>query len=295
MSVMSISPTGLPAASTTGSSLIFRSAMISTASDTIEPVGTVVGRLVITCADRAVEGFVAAAFEQPGQIAIGENAAQDAVRIDDHHGPGAARRPPPFDQHLPHALRTIGHAAIGQRPHLLFDFRQLPPQAAARMKSGKIFAAERSHPADDQRQRIADGQHRRRARAGSQAQRASFLQRPEIERHLRRSGERAGAMARDGDDRHRERRERRQQPNDFLRFAAMGEDEHQIGSMDSSEVAVDGFAGVQKVASGAGRGERRGDLLADQSGLADPGDDHASRDIDTVRSPRGRIRCRAVG
>jgi len=46
--------------------------------------------------------------------------------------------------------------------------------------------------------------------------------------------------------------------------------------VDSSEIAVDGFAGVQKVASGAGRGERRGDLLADQSGLADPRDDHAS-------------------
>ena len=40
--------------------------------------------------------------------------------------------------------------------------------------------------------------------------------------------------------------ERRQQPNDFLRLAALREDQHQVGSMDSSQVAVDGFAGVQK-------------------------------------------------
>ena len=46
--------------------------------------------------------------------------------------------------------------------------------------------------------------------------------------------------------------------------------------MDSSEVAVNCFTGVQKMASCAGRGERRGDFLADQSGLADSRDDHAS-------------------
>ena len=52
---------------------------------------------------------------------------------------------------------------------------------------------------------------------------ASF-QRPEIERHLCRSRKRAGAMARHGDDRHRQHRQRGQQPNDFLRFSAVRED-----------------------------------------------------------------------
>ena len=79
-SVMSIRPTGLPSASTTGSSLIFRSAMIATASDHHRPrPAPCSGRLVITCADRAVQLVVAAPLEQPGQVAVGEDARQPAL------------------------------------------------------------------------------------------------------------------------------------------------------------------------------------------------------------------------
>src|SRR4029078_2402578 len=47
-SVMSIIPSGRPSLSITGSSLIFPSALIPTASTIIEPCGTVQGRAVMT-------------------------------------------------------------------------------------------------------------------------------------------------------------------------------------------------------------------------------------------------------
>ena len=42
------------------------------------------------------------------------------------------------------------------------------------------------------------------------------------------------------------------------------------------QVAVDRFARMQVMAAGAGRGQRGGDLLADQAGFAHAGDDDAA-------------------
>ena len=50
----------------------------------------------------------------------------------------------------------------------------------------------------------------------------------------------------------------------------------QVFVMDAAQVAVHGFARMQVMAARAGRGQRGGDLLADQSGLAHAGDDHAA-------------------
>ena len=46
--------------------------------------------------------------------------------------------------------------------------------------------------------------------------------------------------------------------------------------MDATQVAVYRFGRVKKMAPRAGRGQRGGDLLADQAGLADASDDHAA-------------------
>ena len=49
--------------------------------------------------------------------------------------------------------------------------------------------------------------------------------------------------------------------------------------MDAAQVAVDRFGRMEIVAARAGRGERGGDLLADQTGLAHAADDHAAAAI----------------
>ncbi len=51
----------------------------------------------------------------------------------------------------------------------------------------------------------------------------------------------------------------------FLSLAALGQYEYYVGAMDSSEIAVDRLAGMEKVTSRSGRGERGGDLLTDQA------------------------------
>ncbi len=90
------------------------------------------------------------------------------------------------------------------------------------------------------------------------------------------AGQRAGAGAGDGHDRHAECRERGEQPHDFFGFAALRKDQQQVFVMDAAQVAVDRFGRMQIVAAGAGRGERGRDLLTDQPGLAHAADDHAA-------------------
>ena len=84
-------------------------------------------------------------------------------------------------QHLADGLLLARHAALLQRPHVVFHLAELVAQAAGRMEAGEILAAETPHLADDQRQGVADGQHRRGARARGQPQRAGFFQRAKLD------------------------------------------------------------------------------------------------------------------
>ena len=93
------------------------------------------------------------------------------------------------DQHLADRLLLAGHAALFQRAHVVFHLAQLVAQAAAGMKAGEIFAAEPAHLAHHQRQGVADGQHRRRAGARGQPQRAGLFQRAEFDRHRGRAAQ----------------------------------------------------------------------------------------------------------
>ena len=71
-------------------------------------------------------------------------------------------------------------------------------------------------------------------------------------------------------------RERRQQLHDLVRLAALREHQHDIVGVDAAQVAVKGLGRMQKVGPRAGRGQRGGNLLPDQAGLAHAGDDHAA-------------------
>ena len=65
-------------------------------------------------------------------------------------------------------------------------------------------------------------------------------------------------------------------PHDFFGFAALREHQHHVVAMDAAQIAVNRFGRVQEMAPRAGRSERGRQLLPDQSGLADAGDDHAA-------------------
>ena len=80
----------------------------------------------------------------------------------------------------------------------------------------------------------------------------------------------------DRDERHAEIVERRQQLHHLGGLAALREHQHDVAGVDAAQVAVKGFGRMEEVGARAGRGERGGDLLADQAGLAHAGDDHAA-------------------
>src|SRR5262249_10121511 len=92
-------------------------------------------------------------------------------------------------------------AAIGKAAHVIFDAGQLPAQAAAGVEAGKVLASEAAHPAGDQRQRIADGQHRGGAGTGSEPERTGFLERPQVDDDARSAGELTARLAGDGNQR----------------------------------------------------------------------------------------------
>ena len=134
--------------------------------------------------DQAVEAVVAALLDQPGEIAIGEDAGKPARAIDEHGGAGPPPRHAAAHQHLADRLALGGHAALLQRPHVMFHFAQALAQAAGGMEAGEILAAEIPHAADHQRQGIAHRQHRRRAAARGQAQGASLFDGTQFEHHV---------------------------------------------------------------------------------------------------------------
>ena len=111
---------------------------------------------------------------------------------------------------------------------------------------------------------------------GAETERANFIQRPQDQGNIGGLRQRALLVAGDGDDGGCHLPERRQQFDDFLRFAAQRQGEDDIVLMDHAEIAVNGAGGVDEVGAGAGGVERAGDFLADVSRLAGAGDADAS-------------------
>ena len=74
--------------------------------------------------------------------------------------------------------------------------------------------------------------------------------------------------------------ERAEQADEFVRLAAVREQQGDVVRVDHAEVAVDGAGGVEGVGAGAGGVERADELLADVRGLADAGDRDAAAAVE---------------
>src|SRR6185503_3247371 len=62
--------------------------------------------------------------------------------------------------------------------------------------------------------------------------------------------------------------------DDLARLAAVGHGEEYVTAHERAEVAMAALAGVEEEGRRPGRGERRGDLPADDARLTDARDDH---------------------
>ena len=111
-----------------------------------------------------------------------------------------------------------------------------------------------------------------------------------VERDVGGPGERRAGMAGQRDQARADPPDRLQQPDHLLGLAAVRQRQHHVVFADGAEIAVDGFRRMEEPGRGAGARERRGNLAADDAGLAHAGDDHASAAL--VAADRARARSR---
>lgn len=108
---------------------------------------------------------------------------------------------------------------------------------------------------------------------------AGFRQASELQRNVRATTERAQATGRDGNHRRLPTADEREQAADLISLPAVGQGEQQIVGSDTAEVAVQRLGRMDEVGLRARRSKRRGNLAANEAGLADAGDDDATPDV----------------
>jgi hypothetical protein len=144
------------------------------------------------------------------------------------------------------------------------------------VKSREVLLLEAARFEQHHRECVAKREHHRRARSRRQVHRTRLLLDVHIEEHLTILRQRRPRIAAHGDDPDLKPGERRQDAEQFLRLTAGAQREHHIAVRHHAEVAVQRVEGVQNDCRRAGARQRRRDLLADLTGLADPEHDHLS-------------------
>src|SRR5262249_14925759 len=82
--------------------------------------------------DGSIEAGFAAAFEDPREVAIGEQARKPAVGIGEHDGASAATGTRAGNDYLADSLAIAGGAAFVERTHDVVDATELAAERAAR-------------------------------------------------------------------------------------------------------------------------------------------------------------------
>jgi len=87
-------------------------------------------------------------------------------------------------------------------------------------------------------------------------------------------GQRGVGLAQQGHYFHALALDERQKGAELVGLAAFRDDDGRVAAAHQAQVAVEGVGGVEEEGRRPGRGQCGRDLLADEAGLADPGDDH---------------------
>jgi len=149
--------------------------------------------------------------------------------------------------------------------HQALDPPQLLPEFPAGVEVREILFVKTLLNEQGHRECVAERERGGRARGRNQVHRAGFLGHAAIQRDIRRLGERRARRTGDGNQPGAEPPNGFEQPEDFIRFAAIGERHDNVVALDHSEIAMDRFRRVEEDGRRAGAGERRGDLAADDA------------------------------
>ena len=263
-SVRSIRPTRRPPRSTTGSSLIFRAFIASTASASVAPTRDLdrVGRHHL--ADRPVEVGLAALLEEPGQVAVGEDPQRASRRSSSiRTAPERRRGPARRTNTVADRLLGLGPAELPAGPHHVLDPRRAcgpgcrpgdTARSPRRVKSRiRLTSSARASPTAISTVVLAEGARPsgHASSIGPSAMHRSAAWPSELRRPL---GDRDQARAQPPQG--------RDQPEDLLGLAALRERDHHVVGPDPAEVAVDRLGRVEREGPRARRGQRRRQLLA---------------------------------
>ncbi len=145
------------------------------------------------------------------------------------------------------------------------------------MQEGEILHPESLADAQGHGQGVSESQRRGGAGGGRQTQVACFLVQPDVQAAGRAAAEGGVGLAGQDDERDLQALDELQEPDELQRLAAVGQGDHHVAVRQHAQVAVDRLSRVQEQGRRAGAGERCGQLVGDDAGLAHaPGDDPAA-------------------
>ena len=200
---------------------------------------------------------------------------EPALGVDD------ARDPEPLLRHLVDDVLHRGverdERHVASRVHQVGDPEEALAELAARVEGGEVLRPEALLDRDRHREGVPHRELRGGGGRRREVQRAGLLADRRLHDGVGLPPEGRGAPPRQRHEEGAAAPHVGEERDDLFRLPGMREGEYDVSGQDHPEVAVDRLGGVEEEGGGARRGERRGDLLADDPALADAGDDDPAR------------------
>ena len=216
---------------------------------------------------------VDAAAERTPEIAVGDETGERAVGRED--AGGAVRMAGHRDDRIAQGVGRLGAGAAVERLERFADReREIAAQLAGGMKAREVVRAEAALRHQGGGERVAEREREERARRGHQAERVGFRAGADVEDHVGLGRQRRLRVADDRDDGRLEGAQHRDEADELGGRARAREKDDRVAGLQDAEVAVHRVGGVEEDGGRARAAERRGDLLADETGLADAAEHH---------------------
>ena len=212
-------------------------------------------------------------FQQPAQVAVGEDAGQLAVFVD--HAGHAQSLAGHLQQRLAQRGRLADARDLVAGVHDVGDVeQQAATEAAGRVGAGEILDRETAALEQRDGERIAERERGGGRGGGCEVVRAGLLFDSGVEHGIGLAAEAGIRAAGQGDKFRAEALDDRQDGEDLGGLAGVGDGDDHVLGLDHAQIAVAGLAGVHEERRCTRRRQRGGDLAADVAALAHAADHH---------------------
>ena len=222
---------------------------------------------------------VGTGFHQATQVTIGKDALY--VTVIAHHGRGAQA----FFAHLTHQLAKTGAGPdardILTRAHHIAHMReQFATKRTTRMGPREVFCLEAACIQQSHRQCVTQSQLCGGTGRWGQVQGTCFFFNAAIQQDVSVPGQRGFGIAGHGNYGHLQTFEHRQNANQLLGFAAVGNSQHHVYRLDHAQVTMAGLSGVDKHCWRSGGGQSCSHFAADVTTFTHPHNYHTAPDFE---------------